>query len=130
MLARTERNKLQPAPADAVESESDLHEELENLCRSMGWAYIRARMDKRSTIAVGWPDFSIFIENAGSVFLELKRKNGKATTEQLATIAHLKKLGHTAAIVRSLSEACEVINQAKRNSRSSLFRVCLAPARL
>lgn len=114
MVAKLERNNIRSAPSDAVEMESDLRDDLEALCKSRGWLYIRARSDKRSTIAVGWPDFSIFMEHGKSCFLELKRKGGKATTEQLATIAHLKKLGHVAEIVQSMSEVSVVIEKGQQ----------------
>ncbi len=62
-------------------------------------------MDRRSTVAVGTPDFAIFMDRGKIVCLECKRPGGKATRKQLETIAHLKHLGHVAAVVDSWEDA-------------------------
>lgn len=96
---------------DAVADESELAEDIRKFCVSKGWLICRARTDRRSTIPVGWPDFSIFRDAARPVFAELKRKNGKVSTEQLGTISHLRKLGYVAGIVDSMSSFLELIKQ-------------------
>lgn len=142
MLARCERNRgrTEPVPEDAVERESDLHDDIIALCKTNGWYYVHSRRDKATTNAVGTPDFIIAAEPkrwmcpgceriihtsncehgdgccglpyqpiARTFWIECKRKGGKPTTEQLATIAMLRKLGHTAEFVRSIGEVCQLI---------------------
>lgn len=90
---------LRPSP------ESDLDDKVGDYCREHGWYFIRARTDRRSTLAVGTPDYAIFAHGGRTLFLELKRRGGKATTAQLAAIAHLRKLGHMAEVVDNWADA-------------------------
>lgn len=104
MLARTQRNAGRlPPQGESIANESDLHNEIIELCRSKGWYYVHSRMDRKTTTALGVPDFVIATEN-GVAFLECKAKGGKPTPAQLATIAHLKKLNRIAAIVTNMDE--------------------------
>ena len=96
------------ATESAVECESDLHDAIYDYCTSRGWLPIHGRMDVRSTITKGAPDFIILSE--GSIFfVECKTKSGKCSEDQLAFHAHARRLGHTVHIVRSLSEFLEAI---------------------
>jgi len=105
---------IPPKPTDATAprqtpvrpiTEAELHDQVEAYCRLRGWYFIHSRMDQRTTVAVGCPDFAIFTDYGRTLFLELKRPGGKATPKQLATIAHLRKLGHMAAIVDNWPDA-------------------------
>ena len=86
------------------EREADLHDEIIALCRRRGWYYVHSRMDRRSTIGVGTPDFAIALPGGKMVWLECKRRGGKATPAQLAAIAQLRRLGHTAFVVDNLED--------------------------
>ncbi len=99
-------------PSKAVVKERDLHEEIEEYCKGQGWLICHSRMDRPSTIAVGFPDFAIFMPGARTCFLECKAPGKKATTEQLAKLAHAKKLGFIAEIVESMEAAREAIAKA------------------
>jgi len=104
LKAESEKRK-----AETICRERDLHDQIERLARARGWLVSHARMDRASTIAVGFPDFVIFQPNGRAVFLECKRPGGKATPEQLATLAHARKLGFVAEIVESLDAALAVL---------------------
>lgn len=66
-------------------------------------------MDKRSTIAVGGQDFTIFA-NLGRVFLvECKRKGEKLSPEQLAWKLEMEMAGHTVHTVWSYAEFLEIV---------------------
>lgn len=84
--------------------ERDLHDDIIDLCRQQGWYYIHSRMDRRSTVQVGAPDFVIALPGGKTVWLECKRKGGKVTTSQQGTLLQLKLLGHIASVVYSLEE--------------------------
>lgn len=89
--------------------EKYLHEQIAEHCREKGYYFIHARMDRRSTIARGCPDFCIAGNNGKVIWLECKRKGGKLTPIQQATIAHLKKLGQLAFVVDNYSDAEHLI---------------------
>ena len=92
-----------------VEKERDLHDAIENYCVSKGWLYRHDRMDKPTTGQVGFPDFVIFTPMAITFFIECKARGKKATTAQLATLAHAKKLGYTAEITDSFERFLEIV---------------------
>jgi hypothetical protein len=95
--------------ANAVDREGDLHDEIIEHCRARGYLYFHQRMDKPSHGLVGFPDFVIFMPAAMTVFLECKAKGGKTTTEQLAKLAHARKLGYHAEVVDNFSDAYQII---------------------
>lgn len=99
----------QPSPEDAVERESDLHEQIIELCRERGFYPVHSRMDRRTSQALGVPDFIIALPGGKTLFLECKAKGRKATPEQNAAIAHLKSLGHCAEIVNNIERVRELV---------------------
>lgn len=105
------RRGVAPGNAVGVDRERDLHDQIEAHCKSHGWLYRHDRMDKPTTGQVGFPDFVIFQPNAITTFIECKRRGAKATTAQLATLAHAKKLGYTAEIVDSFELFLQVITK-------------------
>ncbi len=110
MLARLERNRIrQPSESATDEPESKLHRQIEDWCRQRGWPYVHSRMDKRTTTAVGVPDFIIFAKNGRVLCVEAKRKGRKPTPQQLAWLAQIRKLGHTASIIYSFEEFMELV---------------------
>jgi len=114
MLARAERNSGRlPQPSEPVEKESDLHDDIIGLCRANGWYYVHSRMDRATTQAKGVSDFVIALDDGLTVWIEAKAKRGKVTTEQLATISHLKKLGHAAGIAYNTANVVDLITSAK-----------------
>lgn len=109
LLTRLQKNQIRE-PKEPVERESTLHEQIMKHCDSQWpkWKYLRARMDKRSTIASGAQDFTIFAP--GRVILcECKRKGEKPTAEQLAWHKELELLGHKVHVVYSFEEFLEAI---------------------
>lgn len=115
MIERTERNRRRE-PVDAMHEpydglESDIHQRILDYANSKGWAVVHSRMDKRSTIGIGCPDFILGADNSKTFWLECKRKGGKPTTEQLGRILMLRMLGHLAFIIYSYEEFLAVVNQ-------------------
>lgn len=83
-------------------SERELHDQILDLCRSRGYYVVHARMDMRSTIAVGAPDFVVFLPGGRVLVVEAKTRTGKLSTEQQACCAWLSRLGHVYNVVRSI----------------------------
>lgn len=100
-----------PSKSKAAERERDLHDDIEALCKSRGYLYRHDRMDRPTTGQVGFPDFAIFMPGSKVCFLECKAKRGKATVEQLANLAHARKLGFTAEIVDNYADAIAAIDR-------------------
>lgn len=117
MQARVKQGRKEPEPpSEGVSRESDLHDSIIEFCDRQWprWKYIRTRMDKRSTIAVGAQDFTIFLPGNAEMAprvkcIECKRKGEKPTAEQLIWHKEMEMLGHTVYVVRSMAEFMEVI---------------------
>ncbi len=124
MQANCDRNRkradfVADAAGEPVALESDLHESIMKYCDRQWprWKYIRARMDKKSTMQVGCQDFTIFArvkidEDYGArVFcIECKARNEKPSPEQLAWHKEMEMVGFTVHVVRSMDEFLEVVN--------------------
>ena len=95
-----------------VARERDLHDQIDAYCRERGYLVCHSRMDAPSTVAVGFPDFVVFLPGARSCFLEAKARGGKATTKQLAKLAHARKLGFVAEIVDNIEDAVAAMTRA------------------
>lgn len=72
--------------------------------------YVWPRGDKRSTIQIGHPDFSIWLANGRTALFEFKLASGRFSVEQEETIVLLRNLGHHVCIVASALEAERIVN--------------------
>jgi hypothetical protein len=95
---------LGPGP----DRESDLHDDILRHCRDNGWLCVHSRMDRRSTNAVGTPDF-IIVTPGTVLFVEAKMPGKKLRPEQRAFAAHIRKLGWPHATVHTFTEFLEVV---------------------
>jgi len=91
--------------------ESQLHQQIMEFCASKGWLFFRGSMAHRTRRQPGEPDFCVVMDGGRAVFIEAKRPGSKPTPAQAATIAWLKKLGASAAIVHSMEEFLDAIKQ-------------------
>lgn len=98
-------NRIQQSDADAFARERDLHDYIIDRCRDLGYYVIHSRMDRRSTVAVGAPDFVVAMPHGRTVWIECKSATGKPTRAQCSNITQLLHLGHVVHIVRSQKEA-------------------------
>jgi hypothetical protein len=97
------------APAEPVEAEADLHDEIIAHCRSKGWAYAHNRMDKKSTAGNGVADFIIFADSGRVFAIECKSRSGKRTVAQMGFAMQLNKLGHKCWCIKSMEEFKEIV---------------------
>jgi hypothetical protein len=112
------------APAEqakvlARERKAELRRELDEQKQFAGWLrrlktrgalhYVWPRGDKRSTIQIGHPDFSVWLDNGRTAFFEFKLPNGTLTPEQKQTIDLLHSLDHQVWIVADSSAAERII---------------------
>lgn len=91
------------------ETERQMHVEVSRECLRQRICVIEARMDKRSTIPKGHPDFTL-MKNNHLFLLELKAGNGRLSNDQEDRIAHLKECGNDTFVARSTLQAINVIH--------------------
>jgi len=96
--------------AVAAHSERELHDDIMRHCDKQWprWKYIHARMDQKSTVAVGSQDFTIFASGGRTFCIEVKTRNGKLSEDQLAWRKEMEMLGHTVHLVKSMEQFIEV----------------------
>jgi hypothetical protein len=92
---------------DGVDDEGELHREVLAECRRQGWLCLHGSMAHRTKRTPGEPDCVVIMPGV-VLFVELKAKTGKPSTEQLGIQAWMRRLGFEMHIVRSLSQFMEL----------------------
>lgn len=119
MLARMARNKAvrnggpepEPQPGEPETREDDLHQKILDDCATRGWIALHGSMAHRTKRTIGEPDFIVVADRGRVFFIEAKSKDGKVKREQAALLAWAKRLGHRGAVIRSLAEFLEFVDQ-------------------
>ena len=93
------------------QTERDLHDQIIAHCRLHGWYYVHSRMDQRTTIKVGCPDFIIALPHGKVLWIECKTKTGKLSEQQAGAIYALNALDHDVYVIRSMTEFLAVLQQ-------------------
>lgn len=94
----------------AEQRETDLHKRIIWWCDSQFpfVPYIHARTDKRSTIAVGCPDFCVLYKSQ-CLLIECKSRTGKMSIEQLAWMRRVNEQGFAVHTVRDFKYFLKLI---------------------
>jgi hypothetical protein len=96
-------------------AERDLHDWMEAEMMRLGVSYIHGRMDVKSTIRNGWPDFSLFRAGEDGVvracFVELKNRAGKTSAVQREVIAEMEGRGLPVLVTGDFREAVEFVKK-------------------
>jgi hypothetical protein len=86
-------------------SEKQLHQQLVKLLNAYAVPHCRARMDRRATMTVGWPDFSFPFRGR---FVGWEAKTGtKLSKEQAAIREGIERHGGAYKVITNLGEAQE-----------------------
>lgn len=99
----------QSKPAEGVEKESQLHNDILEECRLRGWIALHGSVAHRTFRTAGEFDFTILASDGKVFLLECKTKTGKLSEQQFALHHWAKQLGHNPQVIRSLSEFYEAI---------------------
>lgn len=106
---------LRPLPTPATRPVEDgacdrkaeklIHHLFEAWLRLNGLAYVHSRMDKKSTIREGWPDFSVFGPGGKVAFVEIKLKGKELSVSQMEVMLELLRLGQPYQVCYTDAEA-------------------------
>jgi len=119
MAERCERGKRNapaelPAPIKAAKAEIIAEKEMHRLfgqwLNMQGFPYLESRMDKASTIAIGFPDFAIFFKTK-TVFIEMKSGANKPTEEQTRWMNRLGSEGFHSFAAYSVQDAIRFVTE-------------------
>lgn len=91
--------------AQILRSEKDLHREVRSLLNLNAIPFCEARMDRKSSITVGWPDITFAVDGT-PIAWELKFL-GALSPDQVRVKAAMEKHGWKYRVIRSLVEAQE-----------------------
>ena len=97
------------ASEHATERESDLHSEIIEHCKRMGWIALHGSMARRTARTEGEFDFVILADMSRVFFIECKTRTGKLSPAQSALHHWARGMGHEPQIVRSMVEFLGVV---------------------
>lgn len=122
IAAMSKRSKPRTSADVGEELESALARKVTEWCDAQWpkWKIVRARTDRRSTLAIGCHDMTVFGPWPTVVLVELKRKGGKPTKEQQAWACELQMLGWWVCVVRTMEEFSEAVEEAKNRHMNHL----------
>lgn len=107
--------------------EKELHDLFALEMHRLGVSFIHARTDQKSTIAKGWPDFSLFFCGLDGVaracLVELKNRHGRTSKDQDECIAELKVRNLPVIVTGDFREAVDFV-------RASILNHYEAPGKL
>lgn len=102
--ARKLAKNRSPQEFEPTDDEGKLQDEIERECTNRGWVVFSSRRDKATTNKLGQPDVIAATHTGHVLFLELKKRGGKPTPAQRATLVWLRQNKQIAAVVRSKEE--------------------------
>lgn len=88
--------------------ERQIHDAFEVWLRERKIPFVHHRMDRRSGIAKGWPDYSVFWMGR-AVMIEVKTIKGRLSPDQLKVIEFIRRSGNTVEIARNVPECVEAV---------------------
>ena len=91
--------------------ERDHHNVFASWLRLNGIYFIHARTDRKSTIQVGWPDFSVMVGNQKILLVEFKLPEGRISPEQEKLFAELYNDGYPVLVFQMAAEAIEYVRK-------------------
>jgi len=121
-MAQSEQAKVRRSETRAI-ARRELNEQkqfaavLRKLKKQGRLHYVWPRGDKRSTIAIGHPDFSIWLPEGRTALFEFKLPGGKFSPEQEETIGLLESLSHYVYIVTNACEAERIVTTLMQSPR-------------
>lgn len=92
--------------SDAVDVESELHQDIMDYCKQRGWIALHGSMAHRAMRTPGEFDFVLLASEGRVFFIEAKSKTGKLSPEQNGLHMMAEMLGHKdkVRVVRSMLE--------------------------
>jgi hypothetical protein len=90
--------------------EKELHEQISSLLRRRDIVYVHASMFKRSTLPVGYPDFS-FVYHGEAYGWELKVGKNKLSPEQVEMLYRMNQNGWDTVVINSTDQALRILKE-------------------
>ena len=89
-------------------TEREIHYDFKKWLREHRIPFVESRMDRKSTIAKAWPDFTVcFMSRV--VLIEVKSQIGRLRPDQVKMIEYIKRSGNKVEIARSVRECVEAV---------------------
>jgi hypothetical protein len=125
LMAKEDRVALGRAGRTAAESlalaeantEAELQDQICAMLRRRETVFIRPAMFKRSSLPVGWPDFT-FAYCGVPIAWECKSARGLPSEEQLRMHAQMTACGWRVTVIRELREAVQILNSIGSQSQT------------
>lgn len=102
--ARRKVNSERLEVLDGCEKESELHQQIVEICRARGYLAFHGSMAHQTFRTEGEPDFQICLPNGRFLMVECKTRTGKLSIAQQSIHAWAARLNHKIHTVRSYEE--------------------------
>ena len=115
LMAKEDRQDIGALTTEEIQqhheerSEKKMHMLFSDWLRLHEIPALHCRMDRKSTIQNGWPDFTILIGGGRCVCIEMKVNGNQLSEDQKTVIAMLEKNGTPVSVCRSVEEAIEFV---------------------
>lgn len=95
-----------------TDTEKQLQEQMANLLNQRNIFYVRSRMDKKTSLPCGMPDFFIFLPNGRFLAVEAKVAGGSLSDDQKRVFDRFwAYTGQVVHVVWSFQEFVELLNE-------------------
>lgn len=98
-------------------NEREIQGQISNYLRLRGIVFCNPRMDKKSSIHEGWPDYT-FAYHGHAVGIEVKSEAGIPARAQILTHEQMRKNGWKVFIVKSVEEVKKILDAIENEQRT------------
>ena len=119
VLGKGGRTAGEAAAAGAAKLERHRHDVFSQWLNLRSIPFVHARMDRRSTIETGWPDFTLLDPKYPAFCIEFKTESGALSLDQGRVIARLEDAGIFVAVLTEAGEAIR-LTQTRLNLKGAL----------
>jgi len=102
---------------NVAKAEKALQDEVRRYLNLLRVPFINPPMNKKSTLPVGWPDFTVFLPRGVVLLWECKALGGALRPEQAKMRDELQILGHRWRLIRSLFDAQQHMREIESETR-------------
>ena len=104
-----ENVRLETESKAEAKAEKEMHEQFTSWLRVKALPFVHSRMDRKSTIQEGWPDFTVILPDGRVMCIEFKMPGKALDSEQVKRFAELAQVKCPALVCYSFTEAMHAV---------------------
>ena len=108
VVKKSQATSFEP-PSEPVWLERDLHDQIIRWITDHGWEIVHSRMDMRTSVDNGLPDFVIAAPNGRTYWVECKARKEKPKPDQVSWGIRLNNLSHVYGVAWNFQDFLKII---------------------